>query len=246
MDQSIIENDQNRTYLPSSKANAERFEEGHVLYTGKLAVRHKRVGEIGVSFMTGKYNDEQEDGLTFDRSRWITAAAIDFSTKLPGIQTTITGEVAKIWVDVPSTYSQQFGSQQQGGFVDFVQPIIQRPIFHFSNAGHNPPFLINSDKKVTRLIKGGTVLGFMEDFQFEEDSIKLNSGDTIIIYSDGITEALNDKDEEVGEKRFLAVLKENLKSTAELLIEKVFEAVKIFAKDVKQSDDITIVVIKKI
>ena len=132
-DQSIIENDQNRTYLPSSKANADRFEEGHVLYTGKLAVRHKRVGEIGVSFMTGKYNDEQEDGLTFDRSRWITATAIDFSTKLPVLQTTITGEIAKIWVDVPSTYSQQFGSQQQGGFVDFVQPIIQRSIFHFSN-----------------------------------------------------------------------------------------------------------------
>lgn len=133
-DQSIIENEQNRTYLPSSKANADRFEEGHVLYTGKLAVRHKRVGEIGVSFMTGKYNDEQEDGLTFDRSRWITAMAIDFSTKLPVLHTTITGEVAKIWVDVPRTYSQQFGNQQQGGFVDFVQPIIQRPIFHFSNA----------------------------------------------------------------------------------------------------------------
>jgi len=118
-------------------------------------------------------------------------------------------------------------------------------IFHFSNAGHDPPFLINSDKKVTRLTKGGTVLGFMEEYQFEEDSIKLNSGDTIIIYSDGITEALNEKNHEFGEERLLAVLKENLKSTAELLIEKVFEAVKIFVKDIPQSDDITIVVIKK-
>ncbi len=118
--------------------------------------------------------------------------------------------------------------------------------FHFSNAGHNTPFLINPNKNVTRLAKGGTVLGFMEDYQFEEDSIKLNSGDTIVIYSDGITEALNEKDEEYGEERLLAVLKENLKSNAELLIEKVFEAVKIFVKDGKQSDDITIVVIKKI
>lgn len=40
-------------------------------------------------------------------------------------------------------------------------------IFHFSNAGHNPTFLINSDKEVTRLTKGGTVLGFIEDYQYE-------------------------------------------------------------------------------
>ena len=119
-------------------------------------------------------------------------------------------------------------------------------IFHFSNAGHDPPFLINPDKNVTRLTKGGTVLGFMEDYQFEEDLIKLNSGDMIIIYSDGITDQLNEKDEEFGEERLLSVLKKNLKSTAELLIENVFEALNIFVKDGKQSDDITIVVIKKI
>ena len=118
-------------------------------------------------------------------------------------------------------------------------------IFHFSNAGHDPPYLIDSDKKVTRLTKGGTVLGFMEDYQFEEDSVKLSTGDTIVIYSDGITEALNKNNEEFGEEQLLVVLKENLKSTAELLIEKVFKAVKLFVKDVHQSDDITIVVIKK-
>ena len=119
-------------------------------------------------------------------------------------------------------------------------------IFHFSNAGHNPPMLINSVKKVIRLTKGGTVLGFMEDFQFEEDFINLKKDDTIIIYSDGITEALNEKDEEFGEEKLLALLKKNHKATAEVLIEKVFEAVKIFVQDVKQSDDITIVVIKKV
>ncbi len=117
--------------------------------------------------------------------------------------------------------------------------------FHFSNAGHNPPFLIASDKKITRLIKGGTVLGFMEDYQFEEDSIKLNAGDSVIIYSDGITEAENKKDKEFGEDRLLAILTENMKSTADTIIEKVFEAVKSYVKEGPQSDDITIVVIKK-
>jgi sigma-B regulation protein RsbU (phosphoserine phosphatase) len=141
-----------------------------------------------------------------------------------------------------------YRSTDKQKFATFFYGILntEESIFHFSNAGHDPPFLINTDKNVTRLTKGGTVLGFMEDYQFEEDSIKLNSGDIITIYSDGITEAFNEKDEEFGEERLLTVLKENLKSTAELLIEKVFEAVRIFVKDEKQSDDITIVVIKKI
>ena len=117
--------------------------------------------------------------------------------------------------------------------------------FHFSNAGHDPPFLINSNNNVTRLTKGGTVLGFMEEYQYEEDSISLNSGDTIIIYSDGITEALDGKNKEFGEDRLLKLIKESIKSSAETLIDKVFDAVKIFVKDVPQSDDITIVVIKK-
>jgi len=117
--------------------------------------------------------------------------------------------------------------------------------FHFSNAGHDPPFLINSNNNVARLTKGGTVLGFMEGYQYEEDSIKLNSDDTIIIYSDGITEALNEKNKEFGEDRLLNIIMGNIKSSAETLIEKVFDALKIFVKDVPQSDDITIVVIKK-
>ena len=122
---------------------------------------------------------------------------------------------------------------------------LSKSIFHFSNAGHNPPFLINSAKKVTRLTKGGTVLGFMEDYQFEEDSTELNTGDIIVIYSDGITEAFNKENEEFGEDRLLVVLKENMQSGADALIEKVYDAIKTFVKDVPQSDDITIVVIKK-
>ncbi len=120
-----------------------------------------------------------------------------------------------------------------------------KDILHFSNAGHDPPFLINSDKDVTRLTRGGTVLGFMEDYQFEEDSVELKSGDTIVIYSDGITEAMNGNDEEYGEERLLTILKKNTFLKAEEIIGKVFESVKSHVQGVPQSDDITIVVVKK-
>jgi sigma-B regulation protein RsbU (phosphoserine phosphatase) len=73
----------------------------------------------------------------------------------------------------------------------------------------------------------------------------LNIGDTVIIYSDGISEAFNDKNEEFGEDRLLTVLKQNIKLSADTLIGKVFDAIKIFVNDVSQSDDITIVIIKK-
>ncbi len=117
--------------------------------------------------------------------------------------------------------------------------------FRFSNAGHNPPILINSDKKVIRLTKGGTVLGFMEDFQFEEDSVNLKKGDVLIIYSDGVDEAFNIDDEEFGEENLLSIIKDILSLDAEQIIENVFESVRSHVQDAPQSDDITIVVIKK-
>lgn len=140
-----------------------------------------------------------------------------------------------------------YRSTDRQKFATLFYGILDSPkdIFHFSNAGHDPPFFIDSNKQVTRLTKGGTVLGFMEEYQFEEDSIKLNTGDTVIIYSDGITEALNEQDEEFGEERFLAIIKDSILLKAVNIIEAVFDAVKAFVQDVPQSDDITIVVIKK-
>ncbi len=87
------------------------------------------------------------------------------------------------------------------------------------------------------------LITLIEDLQI---LVEINSGDILIIYSDGITEAFNEREEEFGEERLLAVLKNNLKSTAEVLVENVFEAVNIFVNDGKQSDDITLVAIKKI
>lgn len=140
-----------------------------------------------------------------------------------------------------------YRSTDRQKFATLFYGILDSPkdIFHFSNAGHDPPFFIDSNKQVIRLTKGGTVLGFMEEYQFEEDSIKLNTGDTVIIYSDGITEALNEQDEEFGEERLLAIIKDSILLKAVNIIEAVFDAVKAFVQDVPQSDDITIVVIKK-
>ncbi|HXI01162.1 MAG TPA: hypothetical protein VNI52_12920 [Sphingobacteriaceae bacterium] len=136
-DNSIIENNQNRTFLPASKENTERFEEsnsGEPLITGKIAVKNTKVGEIGLSYMGGAYNKFQDDGLQLDNKRKINVFAVDLNTSINKTKTNFIGEWAWVFVDVPQTYSQQFGDKQQGGFLDIVQPVLNRSILGWNNA----------------------------------------------------------------------------------------------------------------
>ncbi|MGQ0829052.1 MAG: hypothetical protein ACT4ON_11745 [Bacteroidota bacterium] len=142
-DDKIIANEQNRTWLPESKQNHERFEEsfnGVPLVTAKTALRHRNIGELGISWMGGVYNKYEEDGLELDKRRRIDLIAIDFNTTLPAINTYITGELVRAMIDVPDTYTQQFGNRQQGGFLDIVQPIIKRKMFGWENSIINLAF----------------------------------------------------------------------------------------------------------
>jgi hypothetical protein len=136
-DDKIIANAENKTFLPASKENAERFEEsfnGKPLLTTKLALRNRKVGEIGLSYMGGVYNKFEEDGLMLDKKRQLNVFAIDINSTIPKINTAITAEWAWVKVDVPDTYTEQFGERQQGGFIDIVQPVCKKTILGFENA----------------------------------------------------------------------------------------------------------------
>jgi len=135
-DDRIVSNVQNKTFLPATKENADRFEEsfnGVPLLTAKTAVRKRGVGEVGISYMGGVYNKFQEDGITFDKKRRLHVVALDFNTTLP-TGTWINGEAAWIYIDVPETYSQQYGQHQLGGFIDFVHPLFKGSVFDFERS----------------------------------------------------------------------------------------------------------------
>lgn len=139
-DNSIIDNIENKTFLPASKANTDRFEEstnGKPLVTTKIAIRHAKIGEIGLSYMGGIYNSFEDDGIELERTKGLKVFAIDYNTTLPKLNTFITGEWAWINVDVPETYTQQYGNKQHGGFLDVVQPILKRKILGWENATLN-------------------------------------------------------------------------------------------------------------
>lgn len=135
-DDQIINNTQNRTWIPASKLNKERFEEsfnGVPLTTLKTALKHRKIGELGISWMGGIYNKFQEDGLVIDSKRRIDIFAIDFNTTIKK-KTYINGEWVWAFVDVPNTFTQQYGNKQRGGFVDIVHPLLKRTILGFEKS----------------------------------------------------------------------------------------------------------------
>jgi hypothetical protein len=139
-DDAVISNGFNRTSLAAGKMNPERFEEsnsGLPMFTGKLAVRNRKMGELGLSVMNGVYNKWQSDGITLDAKRNITALAVDFNTALINNRLSIIGELSKVYVDVPATYDPAYGSEQMGGFVDIVGTVVQRELMGWEKARIN-------------------------------------------------------------------------------------------------------------
>lgn len=136
----IISNSENRTSLAAGKLSPDRFEESNTglpMFTGKIAFRNRKIGEFGFSYMTGVYNKFQGEGITFDAKRRMSVLAIDFNTSLLKNRFTITGELANVFVDVPETYSQNFGTKQFGGYIDFVGTFVQKPILDWNKAKIN-------------------------------------------------------------------------------------------------------------
>jgi hypothetical protein len=136
-DNSIIDNEENKTFLPAAKENEERFEEsnsGKALMSGKIAIKNRKIGEIGFSYMGGVYNKFEDDGVTLDQERRLDVFAVDLNTTIKKTGTYIVGEAVWVMVDVPSTYTQQYGSKQQGAFIDVVQPILKRKMFDWDDA----------------------------------------------------------------------------------------------------------------
>ena len=139
-DDKIIANTANRTSLPASKENKDRFEEsfnGSPLLTGKFAIRNRQIGELGLSYMGGVYNKFEEDGIVLDKKRRVGVVALDFNTTLPHINTAINTEWAWVKVNIPDTYTEQFGRKQQGGFIDIVQPVLKGKMFDWDKATLN-------------------------------------------------------------------------------------------------------------
>ena len=115
----------------------------------------------------------------------------------------------------------------------------------YCNGGHNPPFLVRSGGKIEPLeVKGGLILGAMEDFDFQSNKIKLDKGDILFLYTDGVTEAMNPKNEEFADERLKDSLNKKNSAPLDDMIESVMMDVYQFADGAPQADDITTLVVR--
>lgn len=116
----------------------------------------------------------------------------------------------------------------------------------YVNAGHNPPLIRRHDGKVeTMPVSRNICLGVLEKFDFKSDAITLQPGDALVTFTDGVTEACSPSDELYGEERLQALLATGGSGTAQTVVSEIAEAVKAHSEGTEQSDDITILVLKR-
>lgn len=128
-------------------------------------------------------------------------------------------------------------------FVTYFSGIlnIRTGTLRYSNAGHNPPLLVRKDSTPTWLeLPPGLVLGAMEDSQYKDLKITLQSGDSLLLYTDGVTEATNKRQEIYSNQRLLDKTRELQTNNPEHIVNQIMDSIREFSRGTDQSDDITL------
>jgi sigma-B regulation protein RsbU (phosphoserine phosphatase) len=136
------------------------------------------------------------------------------------------------------------GNIAEGRFISFFYCVLDNEVgtLTFANAGHNPPILVHADGSIERLTAGGPVLGIFADAAYEQGTVHVGSGDRLILYTDGITEAHRDDDDDFGEERLIECALAHRACSAAALQTHLSESVATFTGGVFQ-DDATLIVL---
>jgi sigma-B regulation protein RsbU (phosphoserine phosphatase) len=131
-------------------------------------------------------------------------------------------------------------------FFAVYDPSVRRLVY--VNAGHNPPFLLRNNTggaaTCERLKAGGSVIGLLPHTTYEEETLTLQPGDLLVLYTDGFSEAMTSDDEEWGEERMLAAVEAVRTKAAGDVISGLFEAADRFTQGAPQQDDMTLLALK--
>ena len=121
---------------------------------------------------------------------------------------------------------------------------VKNRVLVFSNAGHNPPILLRADGTLEQLVEGGVALGVLPDAQYEERPLALAPGDTLLLYTDGVSEAESPTGEQYGQWRLEQLLVRLRGRAAQEILDGVVEDVLAWAGAHGQNDDLTLMVVK--
>jgi serine phosphatase RsbU (regulator of sigma subunit) len=116
----------------------------------------------------------------------------------------------------------------------------------FISAGHTPAYLFHSATgKIEELGSNANVLGLFDDASYESSVFRLDKGDILVVYSDGLTDAENPQGEMFGEERLLRLIRQEAPSGSQAIEQRLLKAIEAFTQGLPQTDDITFVVVEK-
>ncbi len=125
----------------------------------------------------------------------------------------------------------------------FLAALTPGGALRYCNAGHNPPFLFGRGG-VRRLETGGLICGLFPTATYEEETLQLDSGDTLVAFSDGVSEAVNADGEEFGDARIQACIAGSIDAGVAGLVATLLDALRAFTAGTVQGDDITVVAVR--
>ncbi|PWR70984.1 SpoIIE family protein phosphatase [Methanospirillum lacunae] len=134
-----------------------------------------------------------------------------------------------------------------GMFVTLFLGILDNETMTMSyvNAGHNPPLVFRTGtEKIEELKPTGIAIGVIEDIAFDQKSVHLQNGDVVVLYTDGVTEAINTNTEEFGVPRLIQTIKDSVSLPSQEMVDTIVTRVTEFCGAQPQHDDITLLVIK--
>jgi serine phosphatase RsbU (regulator of sigma subunit)/putative methionine-R-sulfoxide reductase with GAF domain len=137
---------------------------------------------------------------------------------------------------------------KQGMFVTAVYAVLdtEKSELTYVNAGHNPPFLVKSEGVIEKLTRTGIALGASEGARYEQRTIQLSSDDSLLFYTDGLTESFDNDGEFFGEVRLTKAILANHCSSAHELMDVVEKSLLGFVQDMPPADDLTMLVVRRV
>jgi sigma-B regulation protein RsbU (phosphoserine phosphatase) len=119
-------------------------------------------------------------------------------------------------------------------------------VLEYANAGHNLPLIFREEtKNIEKLSKGEIALGVVDDVKYENCRLDIGSGDTLLLYTDGVTEAFSSTGELFSESRLIDAVKDIPHHTAQQFLENLEDLIEVFRKGEPSSDDLTMIAIHR-
>lgn len=201
----------------------------------------------------GDYYDffELEDGRTGICLGDITGKGITAALLMSNLQAALRSQSiisTDCALSVRNTNKLLFRSTESGKFATLFYAALdsENHTLEYCNGGHDAPIIFKQNETEIELPGTGLILGFLESSEYQKEKVNLEQGDILIIYSDGVTEAMSSEKKEFGLEKLKALVKVNTPENPEVIKNKILAELSSHSRGAEQSDDITLIIVKRI